>query len=55
MILLWCVSVSLQVQKILQSSQHKEGLELRALLTNPHLQVRDQPPSHDLSLPAILL
>ncbi|XP_069564667.1 MAGUK p55 subfamily member 5b isoform X1 [Brachyistius frenatus] len=28
----------LEVQKILQSSQQKEGLELRALLTNPHLQ-----------------
>ncbi|XP_047429257.1 MAGUK p55 subfamily member 5b isoform X1 [Mugil cephalus] len=27
-----------EVQKILQSSQQKEGLELRALLTNPHLQ-----------------
>ncbi|XP_047429258.1 MAGUK p55 subfamily member 5b isoform X2 [Mugil cephalus] len=30
-----------EVQKILQSSQQKEGLELRALLTNPHLQVHD--------------
>ncbi|XP_034383488.1 MAGUK p55 subfamily member 5b [Cyclopterus lumpus] len=27
-----------EVQKILLSSQHKEGLELTALLTNPHLQ-----------------
>ncbi|XP_073348322.1 MAGUK p55 subfamily member 5b isoform X1 [Pagrus major] len=27
-----------EVQKILQSSQQKEGLELQALLTNPHLQ-----------------
>uniref|UniRef100_A0A671U8M0 Protein PALS1 n=1 Tax=Sparus aurata TaxID=8175 RepID=A0A671U8M0_SPAAU len=27
-----------EVQKILQSSQQKEGLELRALLTSPHLQ-----------------
>ncbi|XP_044233385.1 MAGUK p55 subfamily member 5b isoform X1 [Thunnus albacares] len=27
-----------EVQKILQSSQQKEGLELKALLTNPHLQ-----------------
>ncbi|XP_073348323.1 MAGUK p55 subfamily member 5b isoform X2 [Pagrus major] len=30
-----------EVQKILQSSQQKEGLELQALLTNPHLQVHD--------------
>ncbi|KAM7395185.1 hypothetical protein PAMA_006783 [Pampus argenteus] len=30
-----------EVQKILQSSQQKEGLELSALLTNPHLQVHD--------------
>ncbi|XP_044233386.1 MAGUK p55 subfamily member 5b isoform X2 [Thunnus albacares] len=30
-----------EVQKILQSSQQKEGLELKALLTNPHLQVHD--------------
>ncbi|XP_068593410.1 MAGUK p55 subfamily member 5b isoform X2 [Cebidichthys violaceus] len=30
-----------EVQKILQSSQHKEGLELNALLTNPHLQAHD--------------
>ncbi|XP_036942629.1 MAGUK p55 subfamily member 5b isoform X2 [Acanthopagrus latus] len=30
-----------EVQKILQSSQQKEGLELRALLTSPHLQVHD--------------
>ncbi|KAJ0026639.1 hypothetical protein NQD34_017639 [Periophthalmus magnuspinnatus] len=28
----------LEVQRILQSSQQKEGLELRTLLTNPHLQ-----------------
>ncbi|KAG7222756.1 hypothetical protein INR49_026366 [Caranx melampygus] len=28
-----------EVQKILQSSHQKEGLELRALLTNPHLQI----------------
>uniref|UniRef100_A0A668UIB9 Protein PALS1 n=1 Tax=Oreochromis aureus TaxID=47969 RepID=A0A668UIB9_OREAU len=35
----------LEVQKILQSSQHKEGLELRALLTNPHLQALMQ--AHD--------
>ncbi|XP_053192411.1 MAGUK p55 subfamily member 5b isoform X1 [Scomber japonicus] len=27
-----------EVQKILQSNQQKEGLELKALLTNPHLQ-----------------
>ncbi|XP_078478911.1 LOW QUALITY PROTEIN: protein PALS1-like, partial [Lampetra planeri] len=27
-----------EVQRILQSSQQKEGLELRALLTNPHVQ-----------------
>uniref|UniRef100_A0AAY4A3T7 Protein associated with LIN7 1, MAGUK p55 family member b n=1 Tax=Denticeps clupeoides TaxID=299321 RepID=A0AAY4A3T7_9TELE len=27
-----------QVQSILQSSQHKEGLELKGLLTSPHLQ-----------------
>ncbi|XP_040920174.1 MAGUK p55 subfamily member 5b isoform X1 [Toxotes jaculatrix] len=27
-----------EVQRILQSSQQKEGLELRTLLTNPHLQ-----------------
>lgn len=31
-----------QVQKILQSSQQKEGAELRTLLTNPHLQVSCQ-------------
>ncbi|KAM3602752.1 uncharacterized protein V6R79_010033 [Siganus canaliculatus] len=31
----------LEVQKILQSSQQKEGLELRSLLTNPHLQAHD--------------
>nr|XP_046229081.1 MAGUK p55 subfamily member 5b isoform X2 [Scatophagus argus] len=30
-----------EVQKILQSSQQKEGLELRALLTNPHLKAHD--------------
>ncbi|KAM4600790.1 MAGUK p55 subfamily member 5b isoform 2-T2 [Polymixia lowei] len=30
-----------EVQRILQSSQQKEGLELRALLTTPHLQVHD--------------
>ncbi|KAK2856078.1 hypothetical protein Q5P01_004813 [Channa striata] len=30
-----------EVQKILQSNQQKEGLELKALLTNPHLQVHD--------------
>ncbi|XP_029351677.1 MAGUK p55 subfamily member 5b isoform X2 [Echeneis naucrates] len=30
-----------EVQKILQSSQQTEGLELRALLTNPHLQAHD--------------
>ncbi|XP_040920175.1 MAGUK p55 subfamily member 5b isoform X2 [Toxotes jaculatrix] len=30
-----------EVQRILQSSQQKEGLELRTLLTNPHLQVHD--------------
>ncbi|TMS12673.1 MAGUK p55 subfamily member 5 [Larimichthys crocea] len=30
-----------EVQKILQSSQLKEGLELRALLTNPHVQAHD--------------
>lgn len=40
--LLVCVCVAIQVQKILQSSQQKEGLELRTLLTNPHLQVRCQ-------------
>uniref|UniRef100_A0A3P8SMS9 Protein PALS1 n=1 Tax=Amphiprion percula TaxID=161767 RepID=A0A3P8SMS9_AMPPE len=34
-----------EVQKILQSSQHKEGLELKALLTNPHLQALMQ--AHD--------
>ncbi|KAG8011433.1 MAGUK p55 subfamily member 5-A [Nibea albiflora] len=34
-----------EVQKILQSSQLKEGLELRALLTNPHLQALMQ--AHD--------
>ncbi|XP_051265313.1 MAGUK p55 subfamily member 5b isoform X1 [Dicentrarchus labrax] len=34
-----------EVQKILQSSQQKEGLELRALLTNPHLQALMQ--AHD--------
>ncbi|XP_028253342.1 MAGUK p55 subfamily member 5b isoform X2 [Parambassis ranga] len=31
----------LEVQRILQTSQQKEGLELRALLTNPHLQAHD--------------
>ncbi|KAM6992212.1 MAGUK p55 subfamily member 5b isoform 2-T2 [Tautogolabrus adspersus] len=30
-----------EVQRILQSSQEKEGLELQALLTNPHLQAHD--------------
>ncbi|XP_077443010.1 MAGUK p55 subfamily member 5b [Stigmatopora argus] len=35
----------LEVQKILQSSQQREGLELRALLTNPHLQALMQ--AHD--------
>ncbi|XP_029281387.1 MAGUK p55 subfamily member 5-A isoform X2 [Cottoperca gobio] len=30
-----------EVQKILQSSQQREGLELKALLTNPHLQAHD--------------
>ncbi|XP_041660377.1 MAGUK p55 subfamily member 5b isoform X2 [Cheilinus undulatus] len=30
-----------EVQKILQSSQQKEGLELQALLTNPHVQAHD--------------
>lgn len=34
-----------EVQKILQSSHQKEGLELRALLTNPHLQALMQ--AHD--------
>ncbi|XP_037304983.2 MAGUK p55 subfamily member 5b isoform X1 [Pungitius pungitius] len=34
-----------EVQKILQSSQHKEGLELKSLLTNPHLQALMQ--AHD--------
>ncbi|XP_068198018.1 MAGUK p55 subfamily member 5b [Antennarius striatus] len=34
-----------EVQKILQSSQQKEGLELRALLTNPHVQALMQ--AHD--------
>uniref|UniRef100_A0A1A8D8E6 Protein PALS1 n=1 Tax=Nothobranchius kadleci TaxID=1051664 RepID=A0A1A8D8E6_NOTKA len=34
-----------EVQRILQSSQHKEGLELRVLLTNPHLQALMQ--AHD--------
>ncbi|XP_042359145.1 MAGUK p55 subfamily member 5b isoform X1 [Plectropomus leopardus] len=34
-----------EVQKILQSSQQKEGLELKALLTNPHLQALMQ--AHD--------
>ena len=46
--LLW-VFVSVQVQKILQSSQQKEGQELKALLTNPHLQVRDPYVGWDLS------
>ncbi|XP_008274972.1 MAGUK p55 subfamily member 5b isoform X2 [Stegastes partitus] len=30
-----------EVQRILQSSHQKEGLELRALLTNPHLKAHD--------------
>lgn len=34
------IFVYVQVQKILQSSQQKEGLELQNLLTNPHVQVR---------------
>uniref|UniRef100_A0A3B3DZZ5 Protein PALS1 n=1 Tax=Oryzias melastigma TaxID=30732 RepID=A0A3B3DZZ5_ORYME len=34
-----------EVQKILQSSQQKEGLELKALLTNPHVQALMQ--AHD--------
>ncbi|XP_041814523.1 MAGUK p55 subfamily member 5b isoform X1 [Chelmon rostratus] len=34
-----------EVQRILQSSQQKEGLELRALLTSPHLQALMQ--AHD--------
>ncbi|XP_020483997.1 MAGUK p55 subfamily member 5b isoform X1 [Labrus bergylta] len=34
-----------EVQRILQSSQQKEGLELQALLTNPHLQALMQ--AHD--------
>lgn len=34
-----------EVQKILQSSQQKEGKELRTLLTNPHLQALMQ--AHD--------
>ncbi|XP_053301017.1 MAGUK p55 subfamily member 5b isoform X1 [Pleuronectes platessa] len=34
-----------EVQKILQSSDQKEGLELKALLTNPHLQALMQ--AHD--------
>lgn len=34
-----------EVQKILQSSQQKEGMELRTLLTNPHLQALMQ--AHD--------
>ncbi|XP_078131335.1 MAGUK p55 subfamily member 5b isoform X1 [Sander vitreus] len=34
-----------EVQKILQSSQQMEGLELKALLTNPHLQALMQ--AHD--------
>lgn len=34
-----------EVQKILQSSHQKEGLELKALLTNPHLQALMQ--AHD--------
>uniref|UniRef100_A0A1A7WQ63 Protein PALS1 n=1 Tax=Iconisemion striatum TaxID=60296 RepID=A0A1A7WQ63_9TELE len=34
-----------EVQRILQSSQQKEGLELRVLLTNPHLQALMQ--AHD--------
>lgn len=37
------VFVYVQVQKILQSSQQKEGLELQNLLTNPHVQVRYLP------------
>uniref|UniRef100_A0A3P9J9B6 Protein PALS1 n=1 Tax=Oryzias latipes TaxID=8090 RepID=A0A3P9J9B6_ORYLA len=34
-----------EVQKILQSSQHKESLELKALLTKPHVQALMQ--AHD--------
>ncbi|XP_067338129.1 MAGUK p55 subfamily member 5b isoform X2 [Channa argus] len=30
-----------EVQKMLQSNRQKEGLELKALLTNPHLQAHD--------------
>ncbi|XP_044025613.1 MAGUK p55 subfamily member 5b isoform X1 [Siniperca chuatsi] len=42
-----------EVQKILQSSQQKEGLELKALLTNPHLQalmqVHDSVAVHEMA------
>ncbi|XP_015224431.1 PREDICTED: MAGUK p55 subfamily member 5 [Cyprinodon variegatus] len=41
-----CVTLLfVQVQRILQTSQQKEGLELSALLTNPHLQALMQ--AHD--------
>ncbi|XP_035534588.1 MAGUK p55 subfamily member 5b isoform X2 [Morone saxatilis] len=38
-----------EVQKILQSSQQKEGLELRALLTNPHLQAHDSVAAQEMA------
>ncbi|XP_055088259.1 MAGUK p55 subfamily member 5b isoform X2 [Periophthalmus magnuspinnatus] len=38
----------LEVQRILQSSQQKEGLELRTLLTNPHLQAHDHVAEQEL-------
>ncbi|XP_029984317.1 MAGUK p55 subfamily member 5b isoform X2 [Sphaeramia orbicularis] len=38
-----------EVQRILQSSQQKEGLELRALLTNPHLQAHDSVAGQELT------
>ncbi|TDH00578.1 hypothetical protein EPR50_G00189760 [Perca flavescens] len=38
-----------EVQKILQSSQQMEGLELKALLTNPHLQAHDSVAGQEMS------
>ncbi|XP_032398497.1 MAGUK p55 subfamily member 5b isoform X3 [Etheostoma spectabile] len=38
-----------EVQKMLQSSQQMDGLELKALLTNPHLQAHDSVAGQEMS------
>ncbi|XP_059213110.1 MAGUK p55 subfamily member 5b [Centropristis striata] len=43
----------MEVQKILQSSQQKEGLELKALLTNPHLKAHDSVAGQELAEEAV--